>query len=241
MLPRTTCLLFVLAILLLVPFDLYATHIRAGQITAERDLSSTDPLAYRFTLVLYRDKIGVDQLTATLDMGVKQDGQSGNVLLTANLASRVDLGGFANTEVLTYYYKYTYPGAQTYTVSFTERNRNREVVNMAISGETPFHIETTFTISPTLGLNNSVVLLNPPIDRATVGQKFCHNPAAFDPDGDSLSYRLVVPFQKVGQPVNGYFSPETVTPLGTPESGSGAPTFTINSVTGDICWDAPGP
>ncbi|MBD0259282.1 MAG: gliding motility-associated C-terminal domain-containing protein, partial [Cytophagales bacterium] len=212
MLPRTTRLLFVLAILLLVPFEVYATHIRAGQITAERDLSSTDPLAYRFTLELYRDKTGVEQADATLDMGVTQGGQGGNVLLTANLASRRDLGGFAQTEVLTYYFKYTYPGYNTYTVSFTERNRNREVVNMALSGETPFHIETTFIISPTLGLNNSVVLLNPPIDRATVGQRFCHNPAAFDADGDSLSYRLVVPLQKMGLIVNNYSSPETVTP-----------------------------
>jgi hypothetical protein len=46
MLPRTRRLLFVLAIVLLGPVQLYATHIRAGQITAERDLSSTDPLAY---------------------------------------------------------------------------------------------------------------------------------------------------------------------------------------------------
>ncbi len=241
MLPRTTRLLFVLAIVLIVPVQLYATHIRAGQITAERDPGSTDPLAYRFTLVLYRDKSGVDQPTATLDMGVNEGGQGGNAIRTANVASRRDLGGFAQTEVLTYYFNYTYPGARPYTVSFTERNRNPEVVNMALSGETPFHIETTFTISPTLGLNSSVVLRNPPIDRATVGQRFCHNPDAFDPNGDSLSYRLVVPFQKVGQPVNRYFSPETVTPLGTPESGSGDPTFTIDPVKGTICWDAPGP
>jgi hypothetical protein len=65
MLPRTTRLLFVLAIVLLVPVQLYASHIRAGQITAERDPTSTDPLAYRFILVLYRDKTGVDQLKAS--------------------------------------------------------------------------------------------------------------------------------------------------------------------------------
>jgi hypothetical protein len=198
-------------------------------------------LAYRFTLVLYRDKTGVDQLTATLDMGVREAGQGGNALRTANLADRRDLGGFAQTEVLTYYFKYTYPGARTYTVSFTEEYRNREVVNMALSGSTAFHIETTFTISATLGLNNSVVLRNPPIDRATVGQKFCHNPAAFDPDGDSLSYKLVTPLSKKATEVTGYLDPNRVTPLGTPESGSGAPTFTIDPVTGDICWDAPGP
>jgi hypothetical protein len=152
-------------------------------------------------------------------MGVTEDGQGGNVILTSDLADRRDLGGFAQTEVLTYYFRYKYPAARTYIVSFTERNRNKEVVNMALSNNTPFHIETSFTISPTLGVNNSVRLRNPPIDRATVGQKFCHNPDAYDRDGDSLSYRLVVPLQKVGQTVNGYFSPEAVTPLGTPESG----------------------
>jgi hypothetical protein len=221
-----------------LPQAALATHIRAGQITAERDPGSTNPYAYIFTLTLYRDTQGVDQPNATLDFGV--DGATQTVPVGyRNRPNGTQLGN--NIEELRYTFRYTYPGPNTYTVRFTEENRNAGVVNMFQSVNTAFHIETEFIVSPTAGLNNSVVLRNPPIDRATVGQKFCHNPAAFDPDGDSLSYRLVTPLSKKGTEVTGYQDPNRVVPLGTPESGSGAPTFTIDPVTGDICWDAPGP
>jgi hypothetical protein len=227
----------VLLCLLCLPQAALATHIRAGQITAERDPNSTNPYAYIFTLTLYRDTQGVDQPNATLDFGV--DGATQTVPVGYRNRTGVNIGN--NIEELRYTFRYTYPGPNTYTVRFTEENRNAGVVNMFQSVNTAFHIETEFIVSATLGLNNSVVLRNPPIDRATVGQRFCHNPAAFDPDGDSLSYRLAVPFQRVGRVVNEYRSPELVTPLGTPESGSGSPTFTIDPITGQICWDAPGP
>jgi hypothetical protein len=112
-----------------------------------------------------------------------------------------------NIEELRYTFRYTYPGPNTYTVRFTEKTGNAGVVNMFQSVNTAFHIETEFIVSATLGLNNSVVLRNPPIDRATVGQKFCHNPAAFDPDGDSLSYKLVTPLSKKATEVTGYWTP----------------------------------
>ncbi|MBD0258020.1 MAG: gliding motility-associated C-terminal domain-containing protein [Cytophagales bacterium] len=221
-----------------MPQAALATHIRAGQITAERDPGSTNPYAYIFTLTLYRDTQGVDQPNATLDFGV--DGATQTVPVGyRNRPNGTQLGN--NIEELRYTFRYTYPGPNTYTVRFTEENRNAGVVNMFQSVNTAFHIETEFIVSATLGLNNSVVLRNPPIDRATVGQRFCHNPSAFDPDGDSLSYRLVTPLSKKGTEVTGYQDPNRVLPLGTPESGSGAPTFTIDPVTGDICWDAPGP
>ena len=44
-----------------------------------------------------------------------------------------------------------------------------------------------------LGLNATPVLLNPPLDSARTFQKFCHNPVAFDIDGDSIAYRMAIP------------------------------------------------
>ena len=41
-----------------------------------------------------------------------------------------------------------------------------------------------------MGMDASPVLLNPPYDKAALGYIFIHNPAAYDPDGDSLSYGL---------------------------------------------------
>ena len=51
----------------------------------------------------------------------------------------------------------------------------------------PFYLETTICIPDELlfGYNNSVQLLNPPIDYANIGELFTHNPGAYDPDGDA--------------------------------------------------------
>jgi hypothetical protein len=220
-----------------------ATHLRAGQVTAVRDASSPNTLTYIFTLTLYRDIKGVDQPDAELVFVPLINGQRRPEIarLTAPANSPRRIVG-PDIEEITYTFRYTFPGAGQYVIYFQEENRNAEIVNMNNSVNTPFYIETTLLINQSLGINNTPLLLNPPIDGAEVGQKFCHNPAAFDPDGDSLAYRMVIPRQNVNLEVNGYRSPETVgPPPGTPEAGSGAPTFTLNPLTGEICWDSPGP
>ena len=76
-----------------------------------------------------------------------------------------------------------------------------------------------------------------------MGQKFCHNPAAFDADGDSLAYRLSVPKTAsnssgcVGRDIPVYQDP---TRFSTASEAGGTPTFSINPITGELCWDAPG-
>ncbi|WP_460952495.1 gliding motility-associated C-terminal domain-containing protein, partial [Spirosoma daeguense] len=91
--------------------------------------------------------------------------------------------------------------------------------------------------------NSTPVMLNPPLDSGRVGQKFCHNPAAFDIDGDSLAFRLSVPKTSptpnscVGRNIPVYQNPTQHSR--TSETG-GTPTFSINPVTGELCWDAPG-
>jgi gliding motility-associated-like protein len=56
---------------------------------------------------------------------------------------------------------------------------------------------------------------------------FIHNPAAYDPDGDSLSYRLVI-----CKGAGGYNIPGYVFPLTTDY-------FLIDSITGDLIWNTP--
>lgn len=234
--------LIILFFLVCVIQSVQATHLRAGQITAVRDANSPNTLTYIFTLTLYRDTQGVDQPDAELGFVPIINGQRrpeiGRLKANANSPRRV-VG--PNIEEITYTFSFTFPGAGQYVIFFQEENRNAEIVNMNNSVNTPFYIETTLLINQSIGINNTPILRNPPIDGAEVGQKFCHNPAAFDPDGDSLSYKMVVPRQNVNLEVNGYRSPETVgPPQGVSESG-GSPTFVINPLTGEICWDAPGP
>lgn len=122
---------------------------------------------------------------------------------------------------------YTFPGPSTYTISVEDPNRNFGVLNIPNSVNVPIFVETELLINPFLGYNSSVVLLNPPIDQGCVGKTFIHNPAAYDPDGDSLSYRLVICKGAGGYEIPGYAYPMT------------SEYFIIDSITGDLIWETP--
>jgi gliding motility-associated-like protein len=208
--------------------SLYATHIRAGEITSRR--TSGTALSYCFTVTLYTDDTSpVESFELVLNFG---DGTTG----TASRISQVRLGNLTTVNV--YQVCHTYAGPGVYRVFFVEENRNAGVLNMSQSVNTPFSVESQVVIDPFLGINNSPILLAQPIDLACIGQRYTHNPAAFDPDGDSLSYRLTIPKRSGTETVVGYLDPADVTPRGSSEAG-GAPSFSINPITGTITWDAP--
>src|SRR6185436_10445772 len=133
---------------------------------------------------------------------------------------------------------------------FNERNRNADIENMSNSLYTSFFLETEIEIDPFKGCNNSPRLLVPPIDKACTGAAWFHNPGAYDIDGDSLSYKLILPRQSLddGQviPVGNYTFPNNQTHYAgidynhAQEDGLGQPTFAIDPITGTITWDAPG-
>lgn len=219
---------FLLICLITLYQPLQATHIRAGEITARR-LSATS-LTYEFTLIVYTfDGSTVDDPTATIFFG---DGGSATV-------ARVERSSVGNsTSKNVYKAFYTYPAAGTYRITYTQQNRNGGVLNMTQSIDTPFSIESVLVIDPFLGINSTPVLLYPPVDLACPGQRYVHNPAAFDIDGDSLSYRLTTPKRSPNEQVVGYQNPNNVAPFGSSETG-GAPVFRIDPITGDLIWDAP--
>jgi gliding motility-associated-like protein len=172
----------------LLPNAAFATHLRAGDIQAKIDTTAAhNPNRVFFKLTLYRDNSpgSADQPTARLYFG---DGtNSGDVPFTN---PRVSVG--FQTERLTYYFDHTFPGSKIfgYEVSFVEANRSGGVVNMFNSVGQTFYISTTITIDPGIGLNHLPVLRKPAIDQAAAGQVFLHNPAAYDQDHDSLSFKI---------------------------------------------------
>jgi len=90
------------------------------------------------------------------------------------------------------------------------------------------YIYSELIISPFLGgYDNSPILLIPPVDNGCVDQPFYHNPGAYDPDGDSLSYRLVPCRGAQGQVIPGYTLPPATH------------TIHLDSITGDFFWDSP--
>jgi gliding motility-associated-like protein len=106
-----------------------------------------------------------------------------------------------------------------------DQNRNGGVINVPNSIAQSFSVQTRLVISPVTGGNCSVRFLNSPIQDACLGQIWVHNPAAIDPDADSLSYEPTVCLGLFGEPIAGYTFP--------------GPNYSIDPQSGTITWDAP--
>ena len=235
-------------VLLFVGFEANATHVRAGEITAKRiSGSSASALTYEIRLTAYFDIVNGPgaaeaQNDATITIGNVQSSGVSTVLKAPRILPIVNIGN--STTMNIYIIRYTFPAAGQFRISFETDNRNNNVLNI---GPPPtqnlnFYVSTILEINSNFGLNQTPVLLNAPIDLAAVGQRYIHNPGAFDADGDSLSYRMFVPQRSTanGAGTNlDYVDPNRIGAPGTTEAGASPATFSLNSVTGDLIWDAP--
>lgn len=206
-----------LAMLLFSSVQLLATHNRAGEITLRR----ISDLTY---------EIKITTFTYTLSPASKSRNEltvnwGDNTYSQAHRDTITFLPNFYQRNVYTA--RHTYPGPGTYVVVMEDPNRNLGVVNIPNSVNVIFSIKTIITVSPELGENNTPVLLNYPIDRAALGHKFIHNPAAFDFEGDSLSYGLTICTKENGQEIEDYVFP------------AASDTLYVDPVTGDLVWDSP--
>jgi gliding motility-associated-like protein len=211
--------IFVFSIFFFVANIAFATHQRAAEITYRH----IEGLTYEFTITMYtRTSSPADDTRTT--MPIYWGDESGNEI------PRIVFDPIPAVSDITlniYKGEHTFPAPGTYTVSVEDPNRNFGVVNIPNSVNVPMYIETTLTINPFLGYNNSVQLLNPPIDQGCVGKKYIHNPGAYDIDGDSLSYRLVVCKGGGGFDIPGYTFPKT------------SDIFEIDPVSGNLLWETP--
>lgn len=215
--------------------QLLATHNRAGEIV----IRQTGPLTIEATVITYTQtsSVSADRDSLTIAWGdgkritvARQNGRVGK--------SGVPIGEELENDIKKNIYKatHTYAGlAPFYVISMTDPNRNAGVLNVnpPFSDNVPFSISTTFSfLSAQLqGVNNTPVLLQPPIDFGCVGEPFIHNPNAFDIDGDSLYYQLTEPRAAPGVKVPNYIYPNNVT--------SQFSSFGLNDRTGELIWNAP--
>jgi len=205
----------------------WSTHNRAGEITYEQ----IDDQTIRATVVTYTktSSIDADRDSIFIEWG---DG-------SIQLIGRVNGNGqpLANDIKVNFYTaEHTYPGRGTYTMSVTDPNRVASILNVNFpnSVNVPFYIESTFTLlNPQFqGVNNSVVLLQPPIDFSCVGQVFVHNPNAFDIDGDSIAYEFTVPRLARDTEVPDYVFPDNI--VSGPENQ-----ISLDPITGTFIWNSP--
>lgn len=213
----------ILSIFILVQFSafVFATHNRAGEITY-RQISD---YKYEITVITYTNTKPTSNGFPPADRPELDILWGDDTFSTVARETPVDLPNFYRRNV--YIAQHTYPGPGTYEIIVEDPNRNEGVQNIPNSVNVVFSIKTILTINPSLGFNNTPILLNPPVDKAALGEIFIHNPAAFDPDGDSISYRLTVCTGEDGEPIESYTFP--------PASNR----FYMDEVTGDLIWDVP--
>ena len=223
----------------------WATHLRAGEITAER-ISNTS-LTYRVTLTTYTDEINGRSANEVQEDVNFFPGFISNGVVSYKVPRKEKIQISPSTVRNTYETVVTFPGPGIYKVSCGIPNRNEATINLPQPSDAiTFFVQTTLVINAAFGLNSTPVLLNIPIDSAALGVRFIHNPGAFDIDGDSLSYKLTIPFEDrleangIGGPILGYKDPSTLgdSPI-LNEDGTAPATFRINPRTGDLIWDAP--
>lgn len=209
-----------------------ATHNRAGEITIDT-LGDCTELRIRATIVTYTkaSSVAADRDSLRICWG---DGE-------CEMVARSNGGGFGeilenDTKLNLYIITHKYPGRARYRISMTDPNRNGGILNVDFpnSETVPFHLETVYEFLDCLfdGPNNTPDLAQPPIDIGCLGQPFIHNPNPIDFDGDSLSFKLIVPLQALNTPVPNYLWPDQVMPGGNNN-------YNLNQTTGVFTWNSP--
>ncbi|HXC04782.1 MAG TPA: gliding motility-associated C-terminal domain-containing protein, partial [Bacteroidia bacterium] len=129
-----------------------------------------------------------------------------------------------------YRVNHTYPGSGTYVISMKDPNRVAGICNITNSVNIQFYLQSVLVINDFLGCNQySPQLSTVPLDMACVNHCFYHNPGAYDPEGDSLSYSLSPCYDTTQAPLAQWF------PLPLTTGGS----LSIDAVTGLMSWCSP--
>ncbi len=150
------------------------------------------------------------------------DGSCGNApLLSAAILER-------DVVMAQYLAEHTYPSRGTYVLSIEECCYPDDILSFQSEPDIPVTISNTYTfLSPVFqGCSSQAAPLQPPVDIGLPGSEFNHNPNLYDPDGDSISYRLA----PLADP-EVYLYPQEFD--GCTES------LEVDPVTGDLTWDTP--
>lgn len=203
----------------------YATHQRAGHIVYRHVSGYT----YEITIYMWMYS-GSPVSNQRPEMEVYFGDGTRDSLATVGGPS---LDPVTATVLRVYQGVHTFPGPYFYNISTEDPNRDSGIVNIPNSVNIPIYLESGLGIfdPQIIGPNNSPVMLEPGVVVAEVGQPFFYMPVAYDPDGDSLAFRLVSPLTTAGVPVPGYQYPDQVSPA--PD------VFTVQSQTGLVSWVSP--
>lgn len=213
--------LFFILLSVLVGGNVFATHYRAGEITYE----VVSGRQFKFTINSYTDptsqadistvSIDIDWGDQTTTPGVKRDHTESYTNVKQPVRKNV------------YYAYHTFATDGVFEIGFTDHNRVKGIknINGGNTSDLAFFVSCIINVSSSIGNNSSPFFTNPPIDWGCIGSLYIYNPMGFDPDGDSLVYKLIPPKIAPGEDVPFYSNP------------SATDSFSLNSRTGRIYWD----
>jgi hypothetical protein len=234
--PFALATLVLAGLLFLRPAPTLATHLRAADILVERICGT---MTFKITIVAYLNSLSPTNFSSEGQI-IFSDGTSVTLPVVVT-ELRPDLG--TNVRVGSFTFNHTFPQPGIYLITYFERDRSSNILNIANSHDVPYVTSVEINVDDSFGCNHYPVLQVVPLDRGCSQTVFFHNPAAFDTDGDSLSYSLTIPsnsptsFAQYDDPND----PKFYTNYSTAnEAGTGPPVFHIDSLSGLITWDAPG-
>ncbi|PCI19420.1 hypothetical protein COB64_03755 [Candidatus Wolfebacteria bacterium] len=203
---RTYYFKLILAVCFLSPYLKECAHAQdllAGEITSNHVSGFT----YDAIITIYAKDTAINRDSIIIAWG---DGVNDTVL-------KISDNKINDLRVITYMGTHLFPGDGVYSISYSGNYRVSGLENIPFSETTSLLLEHTLLISSTYN-NSSVQFLSPPYDIGASGEVYNYWPAAYDPDGDSLSYSINAPSG----------------------SGSSIPAgISINAITGDLIWNLP--
>ncbi|MEP0366172.1 MAG: T9SS type A sorting domain-containing protein [Cyclobacteriaceae bacterium] len=220
---------------LLISLYGHATHIHGGEIQIKKVNGST--LTYEITVKGFRNT-GSDIYFGggTLAIGTEKITGPFNFDEPIRLSDELEIVSFS------YRYSFPAPSGAGYFISYTEEYRNADILNIENSVGTSFYLEAFIVIDPFLGTSSSPVLSEPSVHEAQVGKAYVANLGAYDPDGDSVAYEIIIPKKSFSAKVDNYRFPNDLEFYSQEANGSEegeCPTLSIDS-QGILRWDAPG-
>ena len=227
---------------LLITFAAQGTHIRAGEIRAER--LRCDELTYRITLIVYTNTASPSHPGGFIGGGILSWGEG--FMQLPQIGQVTIVNAALHIGMVTFVRDITFSKEGTFIISYEEAHRNVSTLNIPNArDDIDFYVENEMNVSASI-CDSSPYFLVPPVDQACRGMAFYHNPGATDIDGDSLSYSLTTPKGNGGLSISGYAAPNDskfyagINFQQANMDKNGPPTFAIEGATGLLTWDAPG-
>lgn len=194
----------------------FATHNMSGYIS----YSHISGLTYKITAVTFTNNTPNSADRPVLGITYGDGSPIDSIIRTSRKSGNY---GFGSSYKNIYVGQHTYTTNGKYTIALEDPNRSIGLLNVSNSIDQAFYISCTLDISGQQS-NNSPIFYGIEPFGIPAGSIFTLNLAAFDPDGDFLSYGFVPAKADSGNPLLGYILP---------------PGATINNETGEFRWDTP--